>query len=104
MKKTRGLILILCPFLVGSIWILTSFGFWIATTVGVDQTTANRELFQVIKSFANRLLGILSLVSIVALIVGIILLATNNDTKISIKEAIGYGWEKSKAHTKRFLP
>lgn len=102
MKKFRGLLLVLCPFLVGFIWVIISASFWILNTVGTE-TPIDPQLLLTIKSFANRWLGAAALVSLGLAVVGIILLITAKNTQITTKEAINYGWQKSKAHITRFL-
>lgn len=100
MKKTRGLIFVLCPVMIGVIRLLSSMGFYVVSGAGI---WGDPTLLLAVKSFTNWLLGMLSLVSLVLMIVGIVLLVINKDIQITVKEAIGYGRENSKKHTKRFL-
>lgn len=90
--------MILSPLLVGTLWLVVSFLSSLSAGGLIDP-----ELLLVIKGFANRSLWILALLSIIAMIIGIVLLATNKNTKITTKEVIKYGWENSKKHVKKFL-
>lgn len=89
MKKTRGLVLILSPLLVGVFYFFFNLAF----------SLVNAELEPVLRM----LFYVLFVISFILMIVWIVLLANHKDSKITVKEAIGYGWEHSKKHTGRFL-
>lgn len=99
MKKTRGLVLVLSPAVVGILWLLISAFLYLIAPMD----SATPSMFIVIKNIANRSLWILGLLSAIAMIVGIVLLSTNHDAKITVKEAISYGWKNSKKHMTKFL-
>lgn len=99
MKKTRGLFLLFSPGILAGLWLLASVVLYLIAIIA----PASIDALIVIKGFVNRLLWMLGLLSIAAVIVGIVLLSINKEAKITVKEAISYGWKESKKHVTKFL-
>ncbi len=97
MKKT-WIFLLLSPIFVWLLRIIISAIFWFISTLGVDTS-----LLITIKPLINRVLGILALISLPLLIVGIVLLAKNKNSKISSWEVISYARTQSKKYMTRYL-
>ncbi|MFZ2151127.1 MAG: hypothetical protein WAZ12_05275 [Candidatus Absconditicoccaceae bacterium] len=96
--KKKGIFLLLSPIFVLLLRLIISAVFWFISTLGIDA-----PLLIVIKTLINRILGILALISIPLLIIGIVLLSKNKDSKITSGEVIGYARKQSKKHMTRYL-
>jgi len=96
--KKKWIFLVLSPIFVWLLWFIVSLIFWILSTLGVDT-----PLLIAIKTVINWSLGMLSLISIPLLIIGIVLLAKNKDSKIPSGEVINYSRQNAKKHMTRYL-
>ena len=96
--KKKWIFLVLSPIFVWLLRLIISAIFWFLSTLAIEA-----PLLILIKTLINRILGILALISIPLLIVGIVLLAKNKDSKISSWEVINYARNKSKKHMTRYL-
>jgi len=103
MKRTLGLRFVISPLIIGFLRLLVSLVFWMVSMVA--WTTGQPDLFLALKSFLNRWLWILAIISIILLILGIIFLATSKKKEkwFSIGEVIKFGRTKSKKHMGKFI-
>ena len=96
--KKKWILFLLSPIFVILFRFIISLIFWILWTLAIDT-----PLLIVIKTIINRSLGILFLFSIPLLIIGIVLLAKNKDSKIQTGEIIQYSRQKSKKYMTRYI-
>lgn len=101
MKKILWWWFTFSPLLIGALWLVTSLAFWFLGLMGETSS-----LLVMSKSFINRGLGILALVSIPLMIIGIVFLSTaksKNAHLFTIKEIVQYSRKTSKKHMSKFL-
>lgn len=97
--KKKWIFLVLSPIFVWLLRLIISLIFWFISTLGIWDPL----LLMAIKTFLNRILWILSIISIPLLIIWIVVLARNKDRKIQPIEVIQYSRQKSKKHMTRYL-
>lgn len=96
--KKKWIFLVLSPIFVWLLWLVISAIFWFLSTLAIEA-----QLLIIIKTFINRILGILALISLPLLIIGIVLLSKNKDSKIPSWEVISYARKQSQKHMTRYL-
>lgn len=101
MKRSLWRRFTLSPVIVCVLWLLVSIMFRAFSTVG-----ATSAWIDIVKSFLNRWLWILALISIPLLIIGIVFLSTskrNTSKNFTIKEIIRYSRASSKKNMSKYL-
>ena len=92
----------LSPVIIGVLWILVSLVFRILGVVGSDTV----GIWDITKTFINRWLGMLALISIPLFIIGIVLLSTAKSKEhktFTVKEIIQYSRTSAKKNMNKYL-